>query len=310
MRQLPPLKAVQAFEAAARLGSFGAAAEELHLTPSAISHQIRLLEGRLGLGLFHRVHRAVVLTDAGRRYAETVAQAFSLIESGTRAIERTDKSDILTVHSVPSVATQWLMPRLARFSTRYPDIDLRINASTDRIDLAASDADFDIRYGPLLPDTGVIVEPFPEEAIVVLCAPAPPLAASPEPRTPEALRGCTLVHSEINLSSWRDWLRDHPGAPVDLARGPRFDRSFMAIHAAADGLGVALESRLLLQRELDAGRIVLPFGNDGPRLVCHRLLWLRTKAHLPKMRAFRDWLFDELVEASLTMQAHPPLQGD
>ena len=107
MRKIPPLKSIQAFEAASRLGSFVAAADELHLTPSAISHQIRELEQRLGIALFHRVHRAVELTDAGRRYAEAVAEALGLIEASTRSIERTGKSDILTIHSVPSFAAQW-----------------------------------------------------------------------------------------------------------------------------------------------------------------------------------------------------------
>lgn len=293
MRQIPPLKAVQAFEAASRLGSFIAAADELHLTPSAISHQVRQLEQRLGITLFHRVHRAVELTDAGRRYAEVVAEAFGLIEAGTRSIERTGKSDILTVHSVPSFATQWLMPRLSRFSAMNPDIDVRLNASVATIDLAAGEADFDIRYGHVFPGTGVAVQPFPEETIVVACSPAL-MRKRRSSRTPLNLSESTLIHSEVNLYPWRDWARDHPGVELHLDRGPRFDRSFMAISAAADGLGVALESRLMIERELDSGRLVLPFGLEGPRLVCHRLTYLKTKGHLPKIRAFREWLFEEL----------------
>lgn len=293
MRRMPPLKAIQAFEAASRLGAFAAAAHELHLTPSAISHQIRWLEERLGIALFHRVHRSTVLTDAGRRYAESVAEAFGLIEAGTRAIERTGKSDILTVHSVPSFATQWLMPRLSRFSALNPDIDLRLNASVSAVDLAAGAADFDIRYGTVFPESGVTVQPFPEETIVVLCAPAMASGRAGIKR-PRQLTERTLIHSEVNLYSWRDWQRDHPGVALELERGPRFDRSFMAISAAVDGVGVALESRLLIERELDARALVLPFGLDGPRLVCHHLKFLKTKAHLPKISAFRDWLFEEL----------------
>ncbi len=298
MRRMPPLKALQAFEAASRLGSFAAASDELHLTPSAISHQIRWLEQRLGIALFHRVHRSTVLTDAGSRYAEAVAEAFGLIEAGTRAIERTGKSDILTVHSVPSFATQWLMPRLSRFSSLNPDIDVRLNASVGLVDLAAGEADFDIRYGTVFPENGVTVLSFPEEPIVVLCAPA--LASGrPGIRRPSHLGGCTLIHSEVNLYSWRDWQRDHPGVVLALERGPRFDRSFMAISAATDGIGVALESRLLVERELESRQLVIPFGSDGPRLVCHHLKFLTTKTHLPKMRAFRDWLFEELGRSML-----------
>ena len=209
MRRLPSLKAVQAFESASRLGSFAAAADELHLTPSAISHQIRWLEQRLGIALFHRVHRSTVLTDAGRRYAETVAEAFGLIEAGTRAIERTGKSDILTVHSVPSFATQWLMPRLSRFSALNPDIDVRLNASVGVVDLAGGEADFDIRYGTVFPENGVAVLPFPEETFVVLCAPS--LAGGcPGIERPGHLGGQTLIQMCIRdrrCCCWWPWAR-------------------------------------------------------------------------------------------------------
>lgn len=295
MRQIPPLKAIQAFEAASRLGSFVAAAEELHLTPSAISHQVRLLEERLGITLFHRAHRAVELTDSGRRYAEAVAEAFGLLEAGTRSIERVGKSDILTIHSVPSFATQWLMPRLSRFSAMNPDIDVRLNASVASVNLATGEADFDIRYGNVFPDAGVVVQPFPEETIVVACSPS--LVPNRARLKTLNLAESTLIQSEINIYTWRDWMMDHPGTKLHLDRGPRFDRSFMAINAAVDGMGVALESMLIIERELQSGRLVLPFGLEGPRLICHRLAFLKTKAHLPKMRAFREWLFDELMSS-------------
>lgn len=296
MRKLPSLKAIQAFESASRLGSFAAAADELLVTPSAVSHLIRQLEREVGLQLFHRVHRAIMLTDAGRRYAEQISEGLGLIEAATRTIERRDKSDILTIHSVPSVATQWLMPRLSRFSALHPDMDVRLNASVSTVDLASGGADFDIRYGTVFPASGVTVLPFPEESIVVLCAPQ--LAEGDRPlRVPADLCAHTLIHSEVNLVPWREWLEQQSVIGADLERGPRFDRSFMAISAAVDGAGVALESRLLIQRELDAGRLVLPFGTAGPRLVCHRLLYLRSKAHLPKMRAFREWLVEQLAES-------------
>ena len=147
MRKLPPLKSIQAFEAAARLASFAAAAEELRLTPSAISHNIRALEREVGLSLFHRAHRSVVLTDAGRRYAEQISEAFGQMEAATRQLDRTVKPDVLTIHSAPSFATQWLMPRLSRFSVDHPETDVRINASVDAVDLSAGEADIDPRLG-------------------------------------------------------------------------------------------------------------------------------------------------------------------
>lgn len=292
MRHLPPLKSLIAFEAAARLGSFGAAAEELSLTPSAISHQIRGLEDSLGISLFHRVGRVVELTDVGRRYAESVTEGINVIAAGTRSIERSGKSDILTIHTVPSFGTQWLMRRLSRFSAIFPDIDVRLNASVSLVNLLSGDADFSIRYGVNFPDTGVEIAPFPAETIVALCAPE--FAKKYKLRKSKDVAGITLIHSEVNLYSWREWQRDHPDVTLKLDRGPRFDRSFMAISAAVDGLGLGLESRLLVERELQEGRLVLPFGSEGPTRVCHHLTYLKAKAHLPKMKAFREWLFEEL----------------
>ncbi len=294
MQNRVPLKAVQAFEAAARLSSFAHAAEELFVTPSAISHQIKLLEEQFGVRLFHRVHRAVVLTDAGRRYAEEVAAAFARIDMATRELGLTVKSDVLTVHSTPSFATQWLMPRLARFSALHPDIDVRLNASAVAADLVTEAVDLDIRYGiKLLSAAGTMVLPFPRETIVPLCAPA--LAKGEHPiRTPEDLRHHTLIHSEACLVSWRDWMRQHRKVKLDIARGPRFDRSFMAISAAADGLGVCLDSLLLVERELESGRLVAPFGFDGPKVQGYTVNLLKSRAELPKIRSFQDWLFAEL----------------
>ena len=289
MRSRPPIKAVQAFEAAARLSSFALAAEELFVTPSAISHQIKFLEEQFGVKLFHRIHRAVQLTDAGRRYAEEITAAFNRIDMATMELGRTAHSDILTVHSSPSFATQWLMPRLARFSSTQPDIDVRLNSTYPVPDnLLLQGVDIDIRYGMRrLQPAGTMVLPFPPETIV--------LANGEHPiRTVEDLQHHTLIHSEVCLVSWRDWLRQYRKVPLDISRGPRFDRSFMAITAAVDGMGVLLDSLLLVQRELAAGTLVAPLGMDGPRVQGYTFNVLRSQSELPKIRAFQDWLFQEL----------------
>ncbi len=290
-----PLKAIQAFEAAARLSSFTLAAEELFLTPSAISHQVKYLEEMVGVQLFHRLHRSVVLTDSGRRYAEEVSASFACIEAATRQVGRTEKSDILTVHSSPSIAAQWLMPRLARFSALHPDIDVRVHASPDPADLSTGAVDVDIRYSMRkLQAAGTMVLAFPAETIVPLCSPA--LAHGPNPiRTPEDLGLHTLIHSELSLVGWRDWMRLHRKVRIDISRGPRFDRSFMAISAAVDGLGVCLESLLLVQRELESGRLVAPLGLDGLKVQGYTMNLLKSRAELPKIRSFQDWLFSELA---------------
>jgi len=298
VRKLPPLKAIQCFEAASRLGSFAAASDELLVTPSAVSHQIKTLERAVGLPLFHRIHRSIVLTDAGRRYAEQVADAFGQIEAATRSIERSGRADILTIHSVPSFATQWLMPRLARYSVLHPDVDIRLNASVDRVDLASGEADFDIRYGTVFPDSGVEVVSFPEETIVVLASPALANGTRPIKRIGDLSRH-TLIFSEVNLVNWRRWLDEMGERDFPIGRGPRFDRTFMAISATVDGIGVGLESRLMIQRELDTGRLVLPFGMRGVKLTCHHLLFLRSKANVPKIKAFREWLAEQLATTEM-----------
>ena len=304
MRQLPPLKSLQAFEAAARLGSFMRAAEEIHLTPSAVSHRIRDLERALGMTLFHRVHRSVVLTDAGRQYAQDIGEAFGRMEAATRNASRQGKSDLVTVHVVPSLAAQWLMPRMARFSAAHPDIDLRLNASTDRVDLSDGTVDFDIRYGAVLQQAGVTLEKLPKERIVALCSPQL-VQGRGGIRRPRDLGHHMLIHSEVNLYRWRDWQRDHPGVELNLERGPRFDRTFMAISAAIDGLGVCLESQMLAQRELESGRLVLPFGDEGPLLHCHSLTYLASRARLPKIWAFREWLFEVLESGTSPTPREP-----
>lgn len=287
------LKAIQAFEAAARLSSFALAAEELFVTPSAVSHQIKQLEEQFGVRLFHRVHRAVVLTDAGRVYAEEVSASFAKIEMATRELGRTAKSDILTIHSTPSFATQWLMPRLSRFNALEPDMDVRLNASHPAVaDLLMQGVDIDIRYGTKrLQPAGTMVLPFPPETIVPLCSPA----LAEQIRTPEDLLHHTLIHSEVCLVSWRDWMRQHRKVQLDVSRGPRFDRSFMAISAAVDGLGICLESLLLTERELRTGLLVAPLGLAGPQIYGYTFNLLKSHAELPKIRSFQNWLFRELA---------------
>jgi LysR family transcriptional regulator, glycine cleavage system transcriptional activator len=287
-------KSIQAFEAAARLSSFALAADELFVTPSAVSHQIKLLEEQLSIRLFHRLHRTVILTDYGRQYAEEITAAFARIDSATREIGRAAKSDILTIHCTPSFATQWLMPRIARFSAAHPDIDVRLNASSEAVDLISEAVDIDIRYGPRkLQPAGTMVLELPPETIVPLCSPA--LMAGEHPlRSVADLPHHALIHSEGCLVGWRDWMRLYRKTRLDIGRGPRFDRSFMAISAAVDGLGVCLESLLLAQRELETGRLVAPFGLEGLPVNGYTLNLLKSRAELPKLHSFQDWLFAEL----------------
>ncbi|MBB4380392.1 MULTISPECIES: transcriptional regulator GcvA [Bradyrhizobium] len=294
MTHLLHLRAIQIFEAAARLGSFLRAADELRVTPSAVSHQIRSLETTLGVQLFHRINRAVMLTDVGRKYADEVSEALGRIEAASQTVARKGKSDILTIHSVPSFASQWLMPRLSRFGALNPEIDLRLNASGDAADLGGDAVDIDIRYGTFVPAAYLGVDSFPLETIVVLCSPKLMKGAS-RIRTPADIKKHVLIHSEVNLYRWKHWA-DDAKLELDLERGPRFDRSFMAISTAVDGLGVCLESRLLVQRELESGRLVMPFGPNGARMLCHSLVYRRSRTNVPKIATFRKWMSQALRE--------------
>jgi len=287
------IKAIQAFEAAARLGSFALAADELAVTPSAVSHQVRLLEEQLGVLLFHRVHRSVLLTDIGREYATEVMAAFARLDTATQVAASASGTMALTIHSTPSIATQWLMKRLPAYGELHPEIDLRLQSSVNQIDLGQGIVDIDIRYNPGPPPAGSVMVPFPDDVIVPLCSPR--LANGLKPiRRPEDLAGHTLIHGEITILGWRDWSRRNRKARLDLDRGPRFDRSFMAIRAAVDGLGVCLDSMLLAEQELREGRLVVALPETAMKVRGHGFVTLRSKADARKVVEFREWLFGEL----------------
>ncbi len=287
------IKAIQAFEAAARLGSFALAADELAVTPSAISHQIRLLEEQIGVPLFHRVHRSIIPTETGREYAAEVIEAFAKLEAATRTAGTASGSKALIIHSTPSIATQWLMRRLPLYGEAHPEIDLRLQSSVNRIDLGQGIVDIDIRYNPGPAPAGAIIYPFPDDVIVPMCAPR--LFEGPRPiHTVADLAGHTLIHGEINILGWRDWSRRNRRARLNLDRGPRFDRSFMGIRAAVDGLGVCLDSMLLAEQELRSGQLVVVLPETAMTVRGHAFITLRSKSPTPKVADFRLWLFSEL----------------
>ena len=292
MPTLPALNSLKVFEAAVRCGSFAQAADELHLTPSAISHQIKLLEERLGVRLFHRVRRAVIATDAGQRYYEEVRAAFRRIAVATAELTDSIKNDRLTIYSSPSFAAQWLMPRLSHFVATHPELDVVFSVAPPPFDLKANDCDIGIQYAQ---DDGDVVQliPLPPELIVPMCSPDF-LDGARRIRRPEDLAVHALIHSDRCLVRWRQWLELHPGLVLDLDRGLHFDRSFMSISAAVQGLGVCLESTLLAHGELVSGRLVKPLGDDGIEITGHRVVCLPDKRMLPKVLAFADWLSDAL----------------
>ena len=290
MDKLPSLRALRAFEASVRCGGFALAAAQLRLTPSAISHQIKLLEEELGVRLFHRRHRKVEPTAAGWRYYTEIAAAFERIGRASSRV-RLGSRELLAVHCAPSFATLWLMPRLKLFFAAHPEIDVRVSARAEFIDLADSAFDVAIQYGTR-PGTPLQAFTLSGERVTPMASPAL-LQGAPPIAHPDQLGQQVLIHSDNCIVQWTDWLREYAVAPLDLSRGPHFDRSYMSIAVAVEGLGVCLESTLLAQRELASGRLVAPFADRAISVAGHHVVVHRSKTGLPKIRSFIDWVTRE-----------------
>ena len=255
---IPPLSALQAFEAIARRRSFALAAQELHLTPSAVSHQLAKLEGLLGVRLFERSARGVELTPAGQSYLQRVGNALGAINTATEAL-RHGMQDTLHLHCSPSFASLWLMPRIARFRRAFPHIALSLSASHIHSDFQLGLVDIDIRYG--LPNWPHLeVEPVFMEKVMPLASPA--FIREHSLHNIEDLLRAPLIQSVVNVAQWADWFaRFHPTNRPDRF-ALRFDRAMMSLDAAVQSLGVALESATLGHTLIATGRLQPVFGQD------------------------------------------------
>jgi len=289
--RIPPLRALTAFEAAARNLSFQKAAAELNVTPSAISQQIRVLEDFLGIALFRRLNRRMLLTEAGEIYFDSVKSAFSLVSTTTARMTGDLNKKILMVRSSPSFAVKYLMPRLPHFLDRHPSIQIRIDASNEKTDFAHEAVDLEIRFGA--GDTrGLYVEALPPEPIVPLVSPR--LRETYSLDSPASLlAGVPLIHSVKCPLGWDEWFASFNIPTTPALPGVRFDRSFMAIDAAVSGMGVALDSETLAREELLSGQLVVPFAcKDKP---LRQLLWFVCpfqKLDRDAVACFREWLFE------------------
>jgi LysR family glycine cleavage system transcriptional activator len=303
VRRLPPLNSIRAFEAAARHLSFTLAAEELNVTQSAVSHQIKGLEERLGTRLFRRLNRKLLLTDEGQAYLPDVRDALDRLASATERIMAGDASGALNVSVLPSFAARWLVPRLRRFRALHPEIDVRVSATEHLVDFAREHVDLAIRFG-----NGdyrdLYVEQILHEDIFPVCSPE--LLDGDHPlREPNDLRHHTLLHDQMDATcpDWRDWLRTAGVTGVDPARGPYFNDSSMLLQAAADGQGVALGRSALAAGEIAAGRLVRPFDLKFTRDKAYYFVCPINGEDRPKVAAFRHWLMDEAQKED----AHRPM---
>ncbi|MDU5454994.1 glycine cleavage system transcriptional regulator GcvA [Pseudescherichia vulneris] len=285
-KRLPPLNALRVFDAAARHLSFTRAADELFVTQAAVSHQIKSLEDFLGLKLFRRRNRSLLLTEEGQSYFQDIKEIFSQLTEATRKLQSRSAKGALTVSLLPSFAIQWLVPRLSSFNSAYPGIDVRIQAVDREVDKLADDVDVAIFYGrgnwP-----GLRVEKLYAEYLLPVCSPL--LLTGDKPiKAPEDLAKHTLLH-DASRRDWQTYTRQL-GLNLNVQQGPIFSHSAMVLQAAIHGQGVALANNVMAQSEIEAGRLACPFNDvlvskNAFYLVCHD-----SQAELGKIAAFRQWI--------------------
>lgn len=287
LRPLPPPSWLRTFEAAARHMSFTRAAEELHVTQSAVSQQIRLLEDRLGEPLFHRLPQSLQLTEAGKAYLPVVRDAFEQLVLGTEQVFGYSRTDLVTVRATPGFGEFWLAPRMADLFTRHPDLEIRVTSTIWNADFIESGVDLEVRYG---------MDEWPEletrrltrEYLVPVCSPA--LAATLE-NDPARLAHARLLHVDGFRNGWSEWLR-RAGVEdvVDGGRGSHFDTAILPVRLACEGLGVALGRWSLIERHVKDGRLIAPFDVSMPIEEAFYVAWPADQALRPEAATLRDWL--------------------
>ncbi|HZD25992.1 MAG TPA: transcriptional regulator GcvA [Alphaproteobacteria bacterium] len=299
-RQLPPLNAVRAFEAAARHLSFTKAAEELFVTPAAVSQQVKLLEGHLGQPLFRRLNRAMALTDAGRLLMPRFGAGLDEIAQAVRELKAQAEQGPLDVNTSPAFASKWLIPRLDTFQQQAPEVEVRITASMELVDFDRDEVDAAIRFGAG-EYPGLAAEWLMGEEVFPVCAPA--LLSGEHPlKTPDDLKFHQLLHDGTRqlgdlTPDWRMWLQAAGVEGVNPNYGMTLRPGSMVVEAALEGQGVALGRRSLVAGDLASGRLVRPFALSLPITFSHWLVYKPEGTKRPKVKAFRDWLVAE-AEAS------------
>ena len=293
LRRLPPLNSLRAFEAAARHLSFTRAADELNVTPAAISHQVKALEESAGGPLFIRLTRALKLTDRGRAALPVLSDGFDLLAEAAGILAGKDDQDVLTITASPSFASKWLVPRIDDFQELNPDIKVRIDASLGLIDLRRDGVDAGIRYGggdyPGLDSYRLF-----EEEVFPVCSPK--LLTGPHPLiAPDDLVHHTLLHNgysagDPSYPDWRMWLKTVGVTGVDWRKGPEFSLENMAVQAALEGHGVALVNSTLVRDDLASGELVRPFELGIATGFSYHLVVPKENLNRPAVSAFRRWL--------------------
>jgi LysR family glycine cleavage system transcriptional activator len=295
-QRLPPLNALRAFEAAARHESFAKAADELAVTPAAVSQQVRQLEQILGVPLFLRLARGLRLTEAGRAAMPELLRGFAHLARAMESVRGGGLAGPLIISVMPSFATCWLVPRLPRFVAACPEVDLLVRAELRNVDFAREDVDLGIRYG-LGVYPGLETRLLVREEVFPVCAPA--LLGGPQPlRSMADLRHFRLLHDrQISAAEpfldWSRWLRDAGVEEVDPIHGTGFTDAIMLYRAAVAGLGVALGRSALVAADLAAGRLVRPLPLTRPADYAYYAVMPEARIRNPRVLPFLDWLVAE-----------------
>lgn len=299
-KRLPPLNALRAFESAARNASFTKAADELFVTQAAISHQMKSLESFLSTKLFHRKNRSLLLTEEGQAYFHDLREIFNHVHDATERLLAMGAKGAITIATPPSFASQWLVPKLYRFSALYPDIDVRIKAVDsdkgfldDSVDIAVyyyNGATGGNAHGQELHATKLL-----SEYLTPMCSPLllqgdKPLASLHD------LKHHSLLHDN-SRSVWKNWLKSFGIKGVNVNKGPIFSHSMLVLQAASLGQGVALSDTVLAKPDIDAGRLVCPFEEKIESKLSHYLVCKQSDAEKTKIVAFRDWMLEQVSDA-------------
>lgn len=286
--RLPPLNSLRLFEAAARLFSFKAAADELLVTPSAVSHGIQSLEEWLGTALFERTPRGLNLTPAGRDYYPVVRDALSSLAMGSERVSSTRNGNRLAISAAPTFATRWLVPRLPHFRERHPDIAVTIDTAQDRADLSDAAVDLAIRMGRGDWD-GLVADRLFSEELVPVCTSelAGRFADGP-------LDDALLIHVTTVSEDWGHWARGAGLPPPAIERGLRFDTIQMAFDAACQGLGIVIGRKPLVNAELESGRLQELRPMVVKSSTAYWLLCSPAHVNEPAIAAFRSWMTEQV----------------
>jgi LysR family glycine cleavage system transcriptional activator len=302
-RRLPPLNALRAFEAAARHLNFSRAADELSVTPGAVSQQIQNLEDYVGAALFKRTPKGLLLTDAAQTALPALREAFDRLAEAVSLLTAAVDGRRLTLTAAPSFAAKWLVPRLGRFEAAHPQVDVWLSADMDLVDFAAGEVDLAIRYGagryPALETLRLMQE-------TVIPVASPELIEANPLNEPADLAHHVLLHdgspdADDSCPDWMMWLAARGVKGVDGNRGPRFNQSSLVIEAAVGGRGVALAKRTLAQADLDAGRLITPMQITTAVDFAYSVVHPKAKGRLPQVKAFVNWIAAEAAahEAAL-----------